>query len=83
VGVLEEAKGKAKEAFGGVSGSNDLRDEGQAQQRKAGEEGQGRTGSARGREAREQSRGPRGRGTKAPRHLGPEAILVRTAPGRI
>jgi uncharacterized protein YjbJ (UPF0337 family) len=38
VGVLEEAKGKAKEAVGGVSGSNDLRDEGQAQQRKAGEE---------------------------------------------
>lgn len=34
-GVIEEAKGKAKEAAGAVSGRDDLRQEGRAQQEKA------------------------------------------------
>jgi uncharacterized protein YjbJ (UPF0337 family) len=34
-GVVEDVKGKAKEAVGSVTGNEDLRDEGQAQQRKA------------------------------------------------
>jgi len=34
-GVTEAVKGKAKEAVGAVTGSEDLRDEGEAQQRKA------------------------------------------------
>jgi uncharacterized protein YjbJ (UPF0337 family) len=34
-GVIEGVKGKAKEAVGAVTGNEDLRDEGQAQQRKA------------------------------------------------
>lgn len=38
MGALEEAKGKAKEAAGSVTGSDDLRTEGQAQQRKADEQ---------------------------------------------
>jgi uncharacterized protein YjbJ (UPF0337 family) len=38
MGAFEEAKGKAKEAVGSVTGSDDLRTEGQAQQRKADEE---------------------------------------------
>ena len=33
MGALDEAKGKAKEAAGSVTGSDDLRHEGQAQQR--------------------------------------------------
>ena len=35
---LEEIKGKAKEAVGSLSGSDGLREEGQAQQRKAAEQ---------------------------------------------
>ncbi|WP_445183172.1 CsbD family protein [Pseudonocardia sp. Cha107L01] len=38
MGALEEAKGKAKEAAGSVTGSDDLRTEGQAQQRKSDEQ---------------------------------------------
>jgi uncharacterized protein YjbJ (UPF0337 family) len=38
MGAFEEAKGKAKEAVGSVTGSDELREEGQAQQRKADEE---------------------------------------------
>ena len=34
-GVIEDVKGKAKEAVGAVTNNDDLRDEGQAQQRKA------------------------------------------------
>ena len=34
-GVVEGVKGKAKEAVGAVTNNDDLRDEGQAQQRKA------------------------------------------------
>ena len=34
-GVVEGVKGKAKEAVGAVTGNDDLRDEGEAQQRKA------------------------------------------------
>ena len=34
-GVVEDVKGKAKEAVGAVTGNEDLRDEGQAQQDKA------------------------------------------------
>jgi uncharacterized protein YjbJ (UPF0337 family) len=34
-GVVEGIKGKAKEAVGSVTGNEDMRDEGQAQQRKA------------------------------------------------
>lgn len=34
----EELKGKAKEAAGGLTGSDSLREEGQSQQRKADEE---------------------------------------------
>jgi uncharacterized protein YjbJ (UPF0337 family) len=34
-GVVEGVKGKAKEAVGAVTGNEDLRDEGRAQQRKA------------------------------------------------
>ncbi len=34
-GVIEGVKGKAKEAVGAVTGNEDMRDEGQAQQRKA------------------------------------------------
>lgn len=36
--AFEEVKGKAKEAVGSVTGSDDLRQEGQSQQRKADEE---------------------------------------------
>jgi uncharacterized protein YjbJ (UPF0337 family) len=36
--ALEEAKGKAKEAAGSVTGSDDLRKEGQSQQNKVDEE---------------------------------------------
>jgi uncharacterized protein YjbJ (UPF0337 family) len=38
VSAFEEAKGKAKEATGSLTGSDDLREEGQAQQRKSEEE---------------------------------------------
>jgi uncharacterized protein YjbJ (UPF0337 family) len=38
MGAFEEAKGKAKEAVGSVTGSDDLREEGQAQQLKGEEE---------------------------------------------
>jgi uncharacterized protein YjbJ (UPF0337 family) len=38
VGGFEEVKGKAKEAVGGVTGSDSLRAEGQSQQRKAEQE---------------------------------------------
>lgn len=34
-GVVEGVKGKAKEAVGAVTGKDDLREEGEAQQRKA------------------------------------------------
>lgn len=34
MGAFDEAKGKAKEAAGSLSGSDDLRNEGQAQQEK-------------------------------------------------
>jgi uncharacterized protein YjbJ (UPF0337 family) len=34
-GIVEEVKGKAKEAAGAVSGHDDLREEGRAQQEKA------------------------------------------------
>jgi uncharacterized protein YjbJ (UPF0337 family) len=34
-GVIEDVKGKAKEAVGAVTNNDELRDEGQAQQRKA------------------------------------------------
>jgi len=34
-GVVEDVKGKAKEAVGAVTNNEDLRDEGQAQQNKA------------------------------------------------
>jgi uncharacterized protein YjbJ (UPF0337 family) len=34
-GVVEDAKGKAKEAVGAVAGNDRLKDEGRAQQRKA------------------------------------------------
>jgi uncharacterized protein YjbJ (UPF0337 family) len=34
-GVMEDLKGKAKEAFGSVTGNDDLKREGQAQQDKA------------------------------------------------
>jgi uncharacterized protein YjbJ (UPF0337 family) len=35
VGAFDEAKGKLKEAAGSLTGSDDLRNEGQAQQQKA------------------------------------------------
>ncbi|MDQ3762365.1 MAG: CsbD family protein [Actinomycetota bacterium] len=38
MGIADEAKGKLKEAAGSVTGSDDLRKEGQAQQRKGQEE---------------------------------------------
>jgi uncharacterized protein YjbJ (UPF0337 family) len=38
VGALDDIKGKAKEALGSVTGSDDLRKEGQAQQQKSAEE---------------------------------------------
>jgi uncharacterized protein YjbJ (UPF0337 family) len=38
MGSTEEAKGKLKEAAGSVTGSDDLRQEGQAQQRKGQQE---------------------------------------------
>jgi uncharacterized protein YjbJ (UPF0337 family) len=38
MGSAEEAKGKLKEAVGSVTGSDDLRKEGQAQQRKGQQE---------------------------------------------
>jgi len=38
VGGFEEVKGKAKEAVGGLTGSDSLREEGQSQQRKAEQE---------------------------------------------
>jgi uncharacterized protein YjbJ (UPF0337 family) len=38
VGALDDIKGKAKEATGSVTGSDDLRKEGQAQQQKSAEE---------------------------------------------
>ena len=38
MGALDQAKGKAKEAAGSVTGSDDLRQEGHAQQRKADEQ---------------------------------------------
>ena len=38
MGSAEEAKGKLKEAAGSVTGSDDLRKEGQAQQRKSQQE---------------------------------------------
>ena len=38
MGVFDDAKGKAKEAVGSVTGSDDLRAEGLAQQRKSDEE---------------------------------------------
>jgi uncharacterized protein YjbJ (UPF0337 family) len=38
VGILDKLKGKTKEAAGDVSGSDELRREGQSQQRKADEE---------------------------------------------
>jgi uncharacterized protein YjbJ (UPF0337 family) len=34
-GVVEDVKGRAKEAVGAVTGKDDLREEGEAQQRKA------------------------------------------------
>ncbi|HYF45548.1 MAG TPA: CsbD family protein [Acidimicrobiales bacterium] len=34
-GVVEEVKGRAKEAVGSLTGNSDLKDEGEAQQRKA------------------------------------------------
>ena len=34
-GIVEDVKGKAKEAVGAVTGSDDLREEGEAQQDKA------------------------------------------------
>ena len=34
-GVVEEVKGRAKEAVGSLTGNSDLQDEGEAQQRKA------------------------------------------------
>ena len=34
-GVVEEVKGRAKEAVGSLTGNRDLKDEGEAQQRKA------------------------------------------------
>jgi uncharacterized protein YjbJ (UPF0337 family) len=34
-GVVEGVKGKAKEALGAITGNDDMRDEGSAQQRKA------------------------------------------------
>lgn len=34
-GVVEDVKGRAKEAVGSVLGNSDLKDEGEAQQRKA------------------------------------------------
>jgi uncharacterized protein YjbJ (UPF0337 family) len=34
-GMFEEVKGRAKEAAGSVTGNDDMREEGQAQQRKA------------------------------------------------
>lgn len=37
-GVVEDVKGKAKEAVGAVAGDERLKDEGRAQQRKAGAE---------------------------------------------
>ena len=38
MGIADETKGKFKEAAGSVTGSDDLRQEGQAQQRKGQEE---------------------------------------------
>ncbi|MGQ0483586.1 MAG: CsbD family protein [Pseudonocardia sp.] len=38
MGAFEDVKGKAKEAAGSATGSDDLRAEGQAQQRKSNEE---------------------------------------------
>jgi uncharacterized protein YjbJ (UPF0337 family) len=38
MGAMDEAKGKAKEAVGDVTGSEGLRDEGQAQQHKGAHE---------------------------------------------
>jgi uncharacterized protein YjbJ (UPF0337 family) len=37
-GIVEDLKGKGKEALGAVSDNDDLREEGRAQQRKAGAE---------------------------------------------
>jgi uncharacterized protein YjbJ (UPF0337 family) len=38
MGIADESKGKLKEAAGSVTGSDDLREEGQAQQRKGQQE---------------------------------------------
>lgn len=38
MGLFDKLKGKAKEAAGGAAGSDSLREEGQAQQRKTDEE---------------------------------------------
>jgi uncharacterized protein YjbJ (UPF0337 family) len=40
VGALDDAKGRLKEAAGSITGSDDLRKEGQAQQKKGQEEAQ-------------------------------------------
>jgi uncharacterized protein YjbJ (UPF0337 family) len=64
VGVSDEAKGKLKEAAGSLSGSDDLRNEGQAQQEKSEHESeaarlraqaQGAESKAEGAEEREQT----------------------------
>lgn len=38
MGAFDEAKGKVKEGVGGLTGSDEMREEGQAQQRKGAEE---------------------------------------------
>ena len=51
-GIVEDVKGKAKEAVGAVTNNDDLRDEGQAQQRKADAEREVATKAAEAEKAR-------------------------------
>jgi uncharacterized protein YjbJ (UPF0337 family) len=50
MGALDEAKGQAKEVVGSVTGSDDLREEGQAQQHKADQKEQAASARAEARE---------------------------------
>jgi uncharacterized protein YjbJ (UPF0337 family) len=50
MGALDDVKGQAKEVAGSVTGSDDLREEGQAQQRKADQEDQAASARAEARE---------------------------------
>jgi uncharacterized protein YjbJ (UPF0337 family) len=50
MGALDDVKGQAKEVVGSVTGSDDLREEGQAQQKKADHEEEAASARAEARE---------------------------------